>query len=133
MFSVKTCSRVRVLLMNGNMQPHYLLEFPACDSHTTSITVLATGAITTGSSTSDQTNNKQLWVSKANGVISCGSGRNQRHNELVRLADGKNTENVVMARMTTEPADEHAVFTLSKALLFVQYMSFSVTPWPAQP
>ena len=121
MFSVKTCSRVRVLLLNWNTQAQYLLEFPACDSHSSSITVPATGAVTTGSSVSDQTSNRRLWVSKANGIISGGSGPNLGHNELVRLADGKNTENVVMAWMSTEPADKHAVFRPlpSKALLFV--------------
>ena len=100
--------------MNGNMQPHYLLEFPGSDSEESSITIVATGETANASTpmTQNCTKIRKFWVSRLNGVISGGSGRTPGKKEVVRLAVGRNTDNVVMAWMSTEPADENATFAI---------------------
>ena len=100
--------------MNGNMQPHYLLEFPGSDSEASSVTIVATGETSDESSTMTQNCSKlrKFWVSRSKGVISGGSGLTPGKKEVVRLAvDEKSAKNVVMAWMSTEPVDENAIFT----------------------
>ena len=100
--------------MNGNMQPHYLLEFPGSDSEASSVTIVATGETSDESSTMTQNCSKlrMFWVSRSKGVISGGSGLTPGKKEVVRLAvDEKSAKNVVMAWMSTQPVDENATFT----------------------
>ena len=103
--------------MNGNMQPHYLLEFPGSDSEASSITIVATGETANASTpmTQNCTQIRKLWVFRSNGVISGGSGFIPGKKEVVRLKDGKNTKNVAVALMSTEPADDNASFTIYRS------------------
>ena len=122
-FTVKTCSRVRVRLLNGNVQPQYLLEFPGSDSEASNITIVATGETANASTpmTWNCTKLRKFWVSRSNGVISAGSGWTPGKKEIIRVADGKNTKNVVMAQMSTEPTDENATFVVYRSKLLLSF------------
>ena len=128
-FTVKTCSRVRVLLKKQGLQLSYQVEFPGADSQPSNITDLETGERVSQSSpptqSQDCTEVRPLWISRANGVISGGSGWAPGKNELVRLADGKNRKDVAMTcTMSTEFANEDASFAIYRSKLLRCIVTF---------
>ena len=123
-FTVKTCSRVRVLLKEQGLQPSYQVEFPGADSQPSNITNLKTGERVSEPSTltQDCTEVRPLWISRSNGVISGGSGWGPGKNELVRLTDGMNMKDVaVTCTMSTEFADENASFAIYRSKILLSF------------
>ena len=126
-FTVKTCSRVRVLVKKQGLQPSYQVEFPGADSQPSNITNLETGERVSEPSplTQDCTEVRPLWISRANGVISGGSGWAPGKNELVRLADGTNMKEVAMTcTMSTEFANEDASFAIYRSKMLRCIVTF---------
>ena len=91
------------------MQPYYQLGI---DTDSISIKTLPTGATATGSTTLTLpcSDNRHFWVSKSDGVISAGVGKFPGETEVVRLVVGPSAEDIALAWMSTEPADEGASF-----------------------